>query len=314
MNAIVYDRHASPMPLVFQAVENPVPKANEVLIQIHAVSINAADYRSMKMGIIPKRKIFGADVSGIVVALGPDCHTFAIGDEVFGDLAGCGFGGFAEFAVAPESLLARKPSAIGFVEAAALPMASVTALQGLRDLGKLQPGQNVLIYGAGGGVGTFAVQLAKVFGARVTAVCSGKNSDRVRALGADEVLDYDGTDFAKTGARYDLILAVNGHHSLATYRRCLKPEGKLIVVGGDLRQVLGALLFGPFLSIGRKKCRTLAAKPSGTDLAYIAKLVEDGRIHPVLDRQYALPDTVEAMNYLSQGHAQGKVVITVTGN
>ena len=311
MKAVVYDKRESPNVLVFREVEKPIPNDNEVLVKIYAVSVNAADYRSMKMGIIPKRKIFGADIAGRVESVGKNINKFTIGDEVFGDTAGCGFGGFAEYVAVPESALALKPVSVPFETAAAVPMAAVTALQALRNEGKLQPGHKVLIVGAGGGVGTFAVQLAKYFGAEVTAVCGEKNVKVVQSLGADYVINYNENDFTKSGKHYDLVLALNGNHSLFTYKRALAPKGINVMVGGSLSQVIKSLLFGAFMSIGNKKMRFLAAKPNIKDLEFIIKLVEDGKVKPIIDRHYPLHETAEAVRYLSGGHALGKVIIEV---
>jgi 2-desacetyl-2-hydroxyethyl bacteriochlorophyllide A dehydrogenase len=311
MKAVVYDKSSSPDFLSFREVEKPLPNDNEVLVKIMAVSINAADYRSMRMGIIPKRKIFGADIAGQVVAAGKNIEKFKVGDEVFGDLAGCGFGGLAEYVAVPEKVLALKPASVPFEVAAAIPMAAVTALQALRDIGHIQAGQTVLICGAGGGVGTYAVQLAKYFGAQVTAVCSPNNVELARSLGADQVIDYTKEDFAANGKQYDLVLAVNGNRSLSTYKRAMAPRGIYVMIGGALTQVFKSLLFGPFLSISGKKMRALAAKPSSTDLELIIKLVEEGKIKPIIDKRYPLAETGEAMQYLSKGHARGKVIIRV---
>lgn len=325
MKAVVYDKGNSPDVLVLREVEKPIPSDNEVLVKIYAVSVNAADYRSMKMGIIPKRKIFGADIAGRVDAVGKNVHKFTIGDEVFGDISACGFGGFAEYVAVTESKLALKPVSVTFETAAAVPMAAVTALQALRNKGNIQPRlvatdgccssmqprQKVLICGAGGGVGTFAVQLAKQFGAEVTAVCGEKNVKVVQSLGADYVINYNKNDFTKSMKRYDLILAVNGKHSLSAYKHVLAPKGICVMVGGALSQVIKFLLFGAFMSIGNKKMRTLAAKPNMKDLEFIIKLVEDGKVKPIIDRHYPLHETAEAVKYLSDGHALGKVIIGV---
>jgi len=310
MKAIVYDKSSSPDALVLREVEKPSPLNNEVLVNIVATSINAADYRSMRMGIIPKRKIFGADIAGIVEAAGKNVQKFKPGDAVFGDIAGSGFGGLAEYVAVPETLLALKPLEVSFENAAAVPMASLTALQGLRDLGQIRPEQSVLIYGAGGGVGNFAIQLANYFGAEVTAVCSPGNIELVGSLGADRVIDYTREDALKSGSRYDLILAVNGDRPLSVYKRALTPNGVLVVVGGGLSQVIKTLLFGKLMSTGGKKLRILRAKPSTKDLEFIIGLVEKGKIKPIIDRQFRLQDTAEAMRYLSQGHAHGKVIIS----
>lgn len=314
MKAVVYNKKASPDRLVYTEVEKPVPNDSEVLIKIVAVSLNAADYRSMKMGIIPKKKIFGADIAGRVVSAGKNIRQLKPGDEVFGDLATYGFGGFAEFVTAPEKALVIKPEKISFEEAAALPMAALTALQALRDKGKIQKGHKVLIAGSGGGVGTFAVQLAKYFGAEVTAVCSTKNIEQSISLGAHHVIDYTKEDFTKSDKHYDLILAVNGNSPLLAYRRILKPNGIYVMVGGALSQIFKSLLFGRFLSFGSKKMYSLAAKSNQMDFEFIAKLAEDGKIKPIIEELYSLDKTADAMRYLSEGHAKGKIVINVEKN
>lgn len=308
MKAVVYDQKA----LVLREMEKPVPGDGEVLVRILAVSVNAADYRSMRMGIIPKRKIFGADISGRIEAAGKNISRFGIGDEVFGDISACGFGGFAEYAAVPESALALKPPGVSFETAAAVPMAGVTALQALRDRGNIRPGQKVLICGAGGGVGTFAVQLARHFGAEVTTVCGEKNAKASRSLGANHVINYKERDFTKGNERYDLILAVNGNESLFTYRRMLAAKGTFVMVGGALPQVIRSLLFGWLMSAGGRKMKFLAAKPSTQDLEFLIRLVENGKLKPVIDRRYSLEETAEAVRYLGLGHALGKVVITVS--
>jgi len=311
MKAIVYDKSIRPDKLSYRDVEKPVPTDNEVLIKISAVSVNAADYRSMKMVIIPKKKILGADIAGRVESVGKNISLFKVGDEVLGDLGSFGFGGFAEYAVAPEIALVHKPSKLSFEEAAALPMSALTALQALRNKGTVQKGQQVLIFGGGGGVGTFAIQLANYFGAEVTVVCSTKNVAQSKSLGADYVLDYTKEESLKTDKRYDLILAINGNRRLTDYKRALKPHGNYVMVGGSLPQIFKSLLFGWFLSMGSKKMHSLAAKPNQKDLEFIAKLAEEGKIKPVIDRYYSLEKVAEAVRYLSEGHAGGKVIIRV---
>ena len=281
------------------------------MIKIHAVAANAADYRSMKMGIIPKRKIFGADIAGRVELVGKNITHFKLGDEVMGDLASFGFGGFAEYVTAPEKALIIKPAKISFEEGAALPMAALTALQALRDKGNIQKGQKVLIVGSAGGVGTFAVQLAKYFDAEVTGVCSSKNVHQTSSLGADYVIDYTKENFTNSNMRYNLILAINGNYPLSAYKKILTPDGIYVMVGGSLSQIFKSLLFGWLMSFGSKKMRSLSAKANKNDLEFLAKLLEDGKIKPVIERRYSLDKTDDAMRYLSEGHAQGKVIINV---
>jgi len=297
---------------MYSDVTKPVPKKGEVLIRIRAASVNAADYRSLKMGLIPKKKIFGADIAGIIEEVGQNIQQFKIGAEVIGDFSGNGFGGFAEYAVATEKVLVLKPKKISFEQAASLPMAAVTALQALRNKGKIQKGQKVLIIGCSGGVGSFAVQLAKYFGAVVTGICSTKNIEQTKSLGADRVVDYTKEDFTKSDTKYDLVLAVHGNRPLSDYKKILNPNGTFVVIGGGLPQLFKSLLLGPLLSLGSKKIRTLMAKPNQTDLEFIAKLVENGVIRPVIDRSYPLEKAVGAMRYIGEGHASGKVVINVT--
>jgi len=311
MKAVVFIKKGLPDKLIYSDVEKPLPNDNEVLIKIVAVSVNAADYRSMRMGMIPKRRIFGADISGRVESVGKNILQFKPGDEVMGDLAAYGFGGFAEYVGAPEKALIPKPAKLSFEEAAALPMAGLTALQALRDKGNIQKGQTVLIAGGGGGVGTFAVQLARYFGATVTAVCSSKNVEQTRSLGADYVIDYTKEDFTKNDRRYDLVLAINGNRRLSDYKRILHPNGKYVMVGGALSQIFKSIFFGWLMSMGSKKMVTLLAKSNQEDLEFIAKLVVDGKIKPVIDIRYSLDKAAEAMRYLGEGHARGKVVINV---
>ncbi|HLE51986.1 MAG TPA: NAD(P)-dependent alcohol dehydrogenase [Anaerolineales bacterium] len=325
MKAIVYEEYGSPDVLELKDVEKPTPKDEEVLIKIHAASVNAADLHHLRAdpflirlssGLLkPKNKILGADIAGRVEAVGRKVKQFKPGDEVFGDISGCGLGGFAEYVCAREDALVLKPANISFEQAAAVPMAAVTALQGLRDKGKIQPGQKVLINGASGGVGTFAVQIAKSFGAEVTAVCSTRKMDMVRSMGADHVIDYTKEDFTQNGHRYDLILAVNGYHSISDYKRALNPKGIYVMSGGSMDQMTQAMLQGPWISMkGEKKMGNLQAKPNQKDLAFLKEVLEAGKVVPVIDRCYPLSEVAEALRYLEEGHAKGKVVITVAHN
>ena len=309
MKAVLFNKKGSPEKLIYCEVDKPVPNDNEVLIKVHAVAANAADYRSMKMGIIPKRKIFGADIAGIVEFVGINITHYKPGDEVMGDLASFGFGGFAEYVTTPEKALIIKPAKISFEEAATLPMAALTALQALRDKGNIQKGQKVLIIGSSGGVGTFAIQLAKYFDAEVTGVCSSKNVNQTSSLGADYVIDYTKENFTNSDMRYNLILAINGNYPLSAYKKVLTPNGIYVMVGGSLSQIFKSLLFGWLMSFGSKKMRSLSAKANKNDLEFLAKLLEDGKIKPVIDRRYSLDKTADAMSYLSEGHSHGKVVI-----
>lgn len=323
MKAIVYTRYGTPDELQYQEVEKPTPQDNEVLVKVQAVSLNSADWRLltanpflvrlMAGGLLkPAHTILGADIAGRVEAVGSQITQFQPGDEVYGDLSGCGLGGLAEYVCARETALALKPANLTFEQAAAVPMAAVTALQGLRDKGQIQPGQKVLINGASGGVGTFAVQLARWFGAEVTAVCSTRNVDQARALGADHVIDYTREDFTRNGQRYDLILAVNGYHPIADYRRALSPNGIYVMAGGSNQQLFEALLLGSLMSMtGQKKMGALTANFSPQTLNFVSELLEAGQLMPVIDRCYPLSETIEAFRYLGEGHARGKIVISV---
>ena len=311
MKAVVYNRKSYPDRLVYCDINKPVPNDNEVLIKVHAVSLNAADYRSMKMGLIPKRKIFGADIAGRIESVGKNISLFKPGDEVMGDLASYGFGGLAEYVTAPERAVIIKPDQISFEDGAALPMAAMTALQALRNSANIQKGQKVLIVGSSGGVGTFAIQLSKYFEAEVTGVCSSKNVQQALSLGADYVIDYTKENFMKREKQYNIILGINGNYPLLAYKKILTSNGTYVMVGGSLSQIFKSLLFGWILSFGSKKMKSLAAKANKPDLELLATLLEKGNIKPVIDRRYSLDKTADAMNYLKQGHPTGKVVINI---
>lgn len=324
MKAIVRTRYGSPDVLKLEEVGKPTPRNYEVLVRVHAASVNAGDWRIMRakpflmrlmgFGLLkPKYKILGSDIAGRVEAVGKDVKQFQPGDEVFGNLAKCGFGAFAQYVSIPENALALKPANMSFEDAAAVPMAALVALQGLRDHGLIQRGQKVLINGASGGVGTFAVQIAKSFGAEVTAVCGTRNLDMARSIGADHVIDYTKEDFTKNGQRYDLILAANGYHSISDYKRALSPKGTYVMTGGSSAQMFQAMLLGPMNSMtGNRKMRNMAAKPNQKDLDVMKGLLESGKVVPVIDRRYPLSETADAIRYIEEGHAQGKVVITVS--
>ena len=320
MKAIVYTKYGSPDVLHLKDVEKPTPKDDEVLIKIRAASVNAYDWhfltadifliRLMGGGLLkPKDSRLGADIAGQVETVGRNVKQFQPGDEVFGDI---GHGGFAEYVCAPESRLALKPANLSFEEAAAVPMAALTALQGLRDEGRIQPRQKVLVNGASGGVGTFAVQIAKAFGAEVTAVCSPRNLEQAHALGADLVIDYTREDFTQNGEQYDLIFAANGYHPLSAYKRALTPQGIYVMAGGTMAQIFQAMLLGSWMSKkGGKKMGGVSAKIDQKDLGIIKELLEAGKVVPVIDKRYPLSEAAEALRYLGEGHARGKVVITV---
>jgi len=323
MKAITCEKYGPPEVLQLKEVDKPTPRDNEALVKVQAASVNAYDWHSLTADIFlvrlmgggllkPKKTIPGADIAGRVEAAGSNVKQFRPGDEVFGDISPCDNGGFAEYAAVPENLLALKPTRLTFEQAAAVPMAALTALQGLRDQGRIQPGQKVLIQGASGGVGTFAVQIAKSFGAEVTAVCSARNLDQARSLGADHVMDYTQEDFTQSGQQYDLIFAANGYHPLSAYKRALTPQGVYVMAGGSGAQIFQAMLLGPLMSKkGGKKMGGVSARPSQKDLVFMKGLLEAGKVVPVIDRRYPLSETAEALRYLGEGHARGKVVITV---
>jgi NADPH:quinone reductase-like Zn-dependent oxidoreductase len=321
MKAIIRRDYGSPEVLKLEEVERPTPADDEVLVQVVAASLNAADWHLLRgkpviarltLGLFtPACKIIGADVAGRVEAIGRNVTQFRPGDEVFGDLAGSGFGGLAEYACTNERLLAPKPASLSFEAAAAVPMAAVTALQGLRDEGRLQAGMKVLIHGASGGVGTFAVQLARALGADVTAVCSTRGVELVRSLGAARVIDYTREDFATGPQGYDLIFAAGGDRSLFEYKRALSPTGRYVMAGGSTRQMFQALLLGRWASLGGSRhLGSVLCKPSQADLAFLTTLLEEGTVVPVIDRRFPLSEAAEAMRYLESGHPCGKIVIT----
>ncbi|MCI0404701.1 MAG: NAD(P)-dependent alcohol dehydrogenase [candidate division Zixibacteria bacterium] len=318
MKAMVYTQYGPPDVLRLEEIEKPVPKYNEVLVKVQAASVNALDWHLLraKPSLVrlmsglsrPKQKILGADVAGRVETVGKNVKQFQPGDDVFGTCTGA----FAEYVSVPENSLAPKPASLSFEEAAAVPVAALTALQGLRSRGEIQPGQKVLINGASGGVGTFAVQLAKSFGAEVTAVTSTGNLNQARTLGADFVIDYTRENFTKNGMRYDRILAANGYHPIGAYKRALSPAGIYVMTGGSTAQMFQAMLLGPLISMaGKKKLGFLLANPNKNDLLFIKELLETGNIKPVIDRRYPLQEVPEAIRYVEAGHAKGKVIITL---
>ena len=318
MKAVIYTKHGSPDVLEVQDVPKPTPKDDEVLIRVYAASINALEWRRFTSALIvmrivgaalrqPKDKFLGVDLAGCVESVGATVKQFRVGDEVFGLRRGA----FAEYVCAPEDRLALKPTNLSFEAAAAVPLAALTALQGIRDQGNIQPEQKVLINNAGGGVGTFAVQIAKSFGTDVTAVCSTRNVDVASSIGANHVIDYTKQDFTKSRERYDLIIAANGYHPLLHYRRALKPNGTYVVLGGSMGQIFQGMLLAPVLSwFGNKKMRGLMTNPNQKDLIFLKELIEAGKIVPVIDRSYPLEKVVDAFKYLLERHPRGKVVIT----
>ncbi len=322
MKAIVYTKYGPPDVLQLKEVEKPSPKEDEVLIKINAAAINQGDYYSLTGkpfmvhltdGLFkPKDKILGMDVAGRIEAVGRNVKQFQSSDEVFGDISWHAKGAFAEYVSVPENLLALKPPNISFEDAASVPVAAVVALQGIRDTGQIQPGQKVLINGASGGVGTFAVQIAKYYGAEVTAVCSTGKMDLVRSIGADHAIDYTQEDFTQNGKHYDLILGVNGSHPLSDIKRALSPEGTYVCIGGPISHIFKTLLLGPLMSKKEvKQLRNATAQHSQKDLVVVKELLEAGKVVPVIDRRYKLSEAAEAFRYFGGGHAKGKVVITV---
>ncbi len=322
MKAIVCTKYGPPEVLQLKEVEKPAPNDGEVLVKIHAASANPADYHRMRGGLarlvgwllrIPQNPRLGTDVAGRVEAVGNNVTQFKPGDEVFG---ACG-GSFAEYAIVRENRLALKPANTSFEAAAAVPVAAITALQGLRDKGKIQSGQKVLVNGASGGVGTFAVQIAKSYGTEVIGVCSTRNLDMVRSIGADHVIDYTQEDFTKNGQRYDLIYDAVGNRSVSDYRRALNPGGTCVIAGfSTLPRLFEHVVLGPLSSkIGKKKVGLMGiAKINQKDLVFLKELLEARKVVPVIDRRYPLSETAEAIRYLEEGHARGKVVITLESN
>jgi len=320
MKAIVYTKYGSPDVLELKEVEKPTPKDDEVLIKVYATSVNAADLDHLRGTFLirlggplkPTYKILGSDIAGRVEAIGGNVTQFQPGDEVFGDLSECGFGAFAEYVCIPEKALALKPINMTFEETVTLCSASVIALQGLRDKRQIQPGHKVLINGAGGSVGTFAVQIAKLFGAEVTAVDSPKKLDMLRSIGADHVIDYTQVDFTKNGQGYDLILDLVAYRSIFEYKRALAPDGIFVMVGGSTSTIFQSFFLGAWISSrGSQKMGMLMARQSQKDLIFMKELLEAGKVTPVIDRCYPLSETSEAFWYLESRHTQGKIVITV---
>jgi NADPH:quinone reductase-like Zn-dependent oxidoreductase len=314
MKAFVYERYGPPETLRMAEVDKPVPKADQVLVEVLAASVNAADWHVLRgkplfsratLGLLrPKHQILGGDVAGRVEAVGDGVIRFKPGDEVYANLLDHGYGGFAEYVAVPVSVMSLKPAQLSFEEAAAVPMAATTALQGLRHHGELRPGQRVLINGATGGVGSFAVQIAKASGAEVTGVTSTPNLDLVRSLGADHVLDYTATDFTRGGGRYDLILDTVGNRSVPDLKRVLAPGGRAAVTG--FTSVAG--LLGVSLR-GGKRIAQVQAHVTTRDLELLSELIEAGRLRPRIDRRYRFADIPAAIAYLEQGRARAKVVV-----
>ena len=325
MKAIMYEKYGLPDVLELKDIERPNPLDDEVLVEAHAAAVNAYDWhfltadvfliRLMGGGLLrPKKKTLGADIAGRIVAVGKNVTRFHVGDEVFGTAKG-GSGGFAEYVCAGEKSLALKPKNVSFDEAATAAMAALTALQGLRDEGQIQSGQKVLIYGASGGVGTFAIQIAKSFGAEVTAVCSTRNVGIARSIGADHVIDYTRENFLKDGKLYDLIFVANGNLSVFKSKQALQPNGICVLAGGgnsSIFQLLVGMLQGLWIAKTKnKKIGSFMANINQEDLSVMKELLESGKVKPVIDRRYPLEQTADALRYIGEGHAQGKIVISM---
>ena len=319
MKAILYKKYGPPDVIQIADIEKPIPNDNEVLIKIHAASLNAYDWHFLTADIFlirfmggglfkPKDHRLGSDIAGRVEAVGKNIKQFKLGDEVIGMVKG----GLAEYATAPESSLWFKPSNISFIEAAAIPMAGISALQGLRNEGNIQKGQKVLIHGASGGVGTFAVQIAKSFDTHVTAVCSKRNIEQSKAIGADHVIDYTKDDFTQQSQQYDLIIAVNGYHTLADYKKALTPKGIFVMIGGTKAQILQSMFLSSFFSEKNgRQMRGLNAQRSQKDLMYLKDIFEAGKIKSVIEKTYPFNETPDAFRYFGEGHSKGKIIITL---
>ncbi len=321
MKAMRYTQYGEPDVLKLEEVAKPIPKEKEVLIKVQAASITFGDLAGVKgepfmvrfsLGLRePRFPILGKDFAGQVEVVGTEVTEFMPGDEVFGDLSASGWGAYAEYVSAPVDAIVQKPANITFDAAAAVPESAVVALQGLRDKGEIKSSDKVLIYGASGGIGTFAVQIAKSFGAQVTGVCSTRNVELVRSLGADHVIDYTQEDFVKSNKQYDLILATAGYRSLFDYKRILAPGGRYVATGGEMAQVFQPMLLGPWLSRDGRKMTNLAMEPNKDDLTFVNGLIEAGKVQTVIDKRFSLAELPEALRYYGQGHSRGKVVVTM---
>ena len=320
MKAIVYSKYGSADVLKLTDIPKPVPNDNQVLVKVHSASVNPLDWRFMRadpfmvrfmgQGIFkPKKGQLGVDIAGTIEAVGKDVSQFKIGDEVFG---GANINGFAEYVALVETRLALKPASVSFEDSASTPIAGITALQSLRDIGKIQSGHKVLINGASGGVGTFAVQIAKSFGAEVTGVCSTRNIEMVNSIGADYVIDYTKENFVKNNKTYDIILDTVAYKSIGEYKRVLNPNGCFIMVGGSFGLMMKLTIFGSLIKkMSGKTLTGIMAKITQKDLTEISQLLESAQIKPVIDRAYPLSETADALRYLEKGHAQGKVIISI---
>jgi NADPH:quinone reductase-like Zn-dependent oxidoreductase len=321
MKAVVMERYGTPEVLELRDVATPTPKADEVLVRVHAASVNDWDWgmlrgtsfliRILNGLFTPKVRIIGCDIAGRVEAVGEDVKAFQPGDEVYGDLSVSGFGAFAEYACAREAGLVRKPTGMTFEQAAAIPQAGMLAVQGLIDVGRIQSGQKLLLNGAGGGVGTFALQMAKLYDVEVTVVDKPGKLDMLRAMGADHVIDYLKEDFTKGAKGYDLILDVKTNRSPFAYARALNPNGTYVTVGGSIPRLLQALVLSPLISrLSNKHVRMVGLKQN-KDLAYMNELFEAGKLVPVIDRPYKLADVPEALRFFGTGDHKGKIIVTM---
>lgn len=322
MKAIIQTGYGAPSEVLeLREMEKPAPQDDDVLIKVQATSITFGDLAAVKgepfiarlsLGLsAPKNKTPGKDVAGIVEGVGSSVKLFKPGDKVFGDLSECGWGAYAQYVSAPEDALVHLPGNLSFEDAAAAPESGVVALQGLQDKGKIQAGQKVLVYGASGGIGTFAVQIAKSFDTEVTGVCSTRNIALVKSLGADHVIDYTQEDFTQNGEMYDLILATAGYRSLFDYQRALAPGGYYVATGGEMAQIFQPMLLGPWLSRGGRKMTSLSMKPDKKDLTFLKELIEAGKVSPVIDKSYPLSELPAALQYYGEGRSRGKVVVTI---
>lgn len=322
MKAIVQDEYGSADTLRFEDIDKPAPRGGEVLVRVHAAGAHMGDWHMMTgtpyavrlaLGMTkPRTRVRGTEFAGVVEAVPPGVVGFRSGDEVYGT----GKGSFAEYVLASEDKLEDKPSNLTFEQAAAVPVSGITALQGLRDIGRLKPGQKVLIVGAAGGVGSFAVQVAKALGGVVTGVCSSSKVEMVRSIGADHVIDYTKEEITASGERYDVILDIAGNRPLSLLRKALAPRGTLVLVGGEgsgdwfgfINRLLRMMLLATF---SRQRLRALASKETRADLEALKKLIEEGKVTPVISETYSLSEAPEALEHLGKGHARGKVVITI---
>ncbi|WP_462413731.1 NAD(P)-dependent alcohol dehydrogenase [Neobacillus sp. Marseille-QA0830] len=324
MKAMIYNKYGTTNVLNLKELEIPALKQNEVLVKIHAASVNSWDWDLLRGkpflnrlgGLLkPKYKILGADIAGKVEAIGKEVNHISVGDEVFGDISWCGWGGFAEYVSVNAEALTLKPARMTFDEAAAIPQAGVLALQGLRDIGQIHEAKKVLINGAGGGVGTFALQIAKLYGAEVTCVDSKKKLDTLKSIGADHVIDYTEEDFTKKGKFYDLILDVVGTRSIFDYKRVLNPKGRYVMIGGSTSRILQLLILGPMIfKAESKKMALLIHKPNKNDQNFLKELFVAGKLVPIIDRRYSLHQVEEAILHLGEGNVKGKVVVCMANN